>query len=301
MTFEQLIYFSESNKYHSFSAAANALYVSQSTISMSVAALEIELGFKLFIRSKKGLLLTSQGEYILESVQTILHEKEIIQNYAMGYHQNMEGLIRIGSAQFFSNKIMPSIIEQLIMCAPKLQLRIIEDTHLEIINNIFSYQYDLGIIGFLESQSAKINSLLQEKNLNQNRIAQCEFSCCVNHEHPLKNKELITADDLVSYQIIVHTSFYQSLSNYLSKEVYNIVEVNNYSLFDSLLSNNKFIAIIPCLLHNMILSNNVCCKQNFFPEQVYYSIISNKSNVHTNIQFVISTIEGYFANNDVGE
>lgn len=53
MTLEQLRYFIEAEKYHSFTKAADALYLSQSNISAAIGNLEKELGVRLFQRSKK--------------------------------------------------------------------------------------------------------------------------------------------------------------------------------------------------------------------------------------------------------
>ncbi len=56
----------------SFSAAARALGKSQSTISMAIANLEDDLGFRLFDRSGRQPILTDQGRRALAQVQQIL-------------------------------------------------------------------------------------------------------------------------------------------------------------------------------------------------------------------------------------
>ena len=60
MNLEQLIYFEAVCKYGAISKAANALYVSQSTVSTAIAHLEKELSLTLFKRSKNGVALTEQ-------------------------------------------------------------------------------------------------------------------------------------------------------------------------------------------------------------------------------------------------
>jgi DNA-binding transcriptional LysR family regulator len=56
--------------------AAEALNLTQSAVSYSIANLESELGFPLLIRSRSGITLTSNGQRILKYIRTILHWDE---------------------------------------------------------------------------------------------------------------------------------------------------------------------------------------------------------------------------------
>lgn len=55
-------------KYRNITAAANALFLSQPTVSRTIQNLETELGCQLFIRSKKGVVLTPEGEILYRYV-----------------------------------------------------------------------------------------------------------------------------------------------------------------------------------------------------------------------------------------
>jgi len=55
----------------SFSAAADELYISQSSLSKQIIALEKELGVALFDRSKRQIALTPAGAVFLEHARTI--------------------------------------------------------------------------------------------------------------------------------------------------------------------------------------------------------------------------------------
>ena len=56
----------------SFSQTAEELYTSQSTVSKHIAALEKEIGMKLFERSSRRVRLTREGEYLLPYAQRLL-------------------------------------------------------------------------------------------------------------------------------------------------------------------------------------------------------------------------------------
>lgn len=67
------------DKYGSISRAAQALYISQSTISISLIRLEEELGVVLLNRGKRGVSLTEEGKKVLAcavSIQEALEKLE---------------------------------------------------------------------------------------------------------------------------------------------------------------------------------------------------------------------------------
>ena len=74
MTITQLRYFSIAAQMENLSAAANALYITQSSLSKNIASLEKELGVQLFDRKGKTLHLNEAGDYFRESCQKILAE-----------------------------------------------------------------------------------------------------------------------------------------------------------------------------------------------------------------------------------
>ena len=67
MTSTQIEYFFALSKYLNYSETARRLFVSQSTISKQIAALESELELKLFSRKGNSLALTAEGEIMLQA------------------------------------------------------------------------------------------------------------------------------------------------------------------------------------------------------------------------------------------
>ncbi len=76
MELEQLRIFSAVARYGGFSAAARKLYISHSTTSRAVAALEAELGVRLFERSSHDVSLTKAGTVLLEEADALLKAVE---------------------------------------------------------------------------------------------------------------------------------------------------------------------------------------------------------------------------------
>ena len=74
MTLQQLEFSIAVAEQRHFTNAANELYVSQSTLSKQIIALEKELGIQLFVRNHRNVYLTCAGEEILEYIRRIVDE-----------------------------------------------------------------------------------------------------------------------------------------------------------------------------------------------------------------------------------
>ena len=59
-----------------FSAAANELCITQSTLSATIKQLEDDLGVELFSRNSHGVLITEAGEQLLPFAQEALYQAE---------------------------------------------------------------------------------------------------------------------------------------------------------------------------------------------------------------------------------
>lgn len=73
MQLQQLRYFISAAHFLSFSNAARYHMIPQSAISKTIAALESELGIKLFIRENRTVRLTQAGQFFLDSVSAAIN------------------------------------------------------------------------------------------------------------------------------------------------------------------------------------------------------------------------------------
>ena len=80
MTFQQLRYLLEVHKTGSISKAAENLFVSRPSVSLSISSQEAELGYPLFIRSQNGLIPSPQGRTVIKYANNICQTHEMIKN-----------------------------------------------------------------------------------------------------------------------------------------------------------------------------------------------------------------------------
>ena len=77
MTLNQILYFQKVARLENYHYAAEELYVSQPSLSRSMASLESELGVALFEKKGRGVNLTKAGKLFLEYAERILEDCKI--------------------------------------------------------------------------------------------------------------------------------------------------------------------------------------------------------------------------------
>lgn len=111
-------------KYGSVTAAAQALYLTQPTVSKTLARLEQKLGCTLFIRSKKGVSLTPEAAqlyaHIAPACEHILRaEEELIARQSAA-----AGSIRIGASETTLHHFLLPYLERFRIAYPDVRLKI---------------------------------------------------------------------------------------------------------------------------------------------------------------------------------
>lgn len=81
-----------------FTKASEKLFLTQSAISHQIKALEDELGVSLFIRAKRGVILTDAGKTALKYADRILNEAEEMRESVAGRERALKGRVRVAAA-----------------------------------------------------------------------------------------------------------------------------------------------------------------------------------------------------------
>ena len=71
MTLQQLTYIKMTAECGNITEAAEKLFISQPSLSAAIHNLEKEMGVTIFVRSKKGVVLTREGEELLSYAGTV--------------------------------------------------------------------------------------------------------------------------------------------------------------------------------------------------------------------------------------
>lgn len=81
MTLQQLSYIIKVAECGNITEAAEQLYISQPSLSTAISNLEKEMGVTAFIRTKKGVIVTHEGEELLSFARMLLEQADIMKEH----------------------------------------------------------------------------------------------------------------------------------------------------------------------------------------------------------------------------
>ena len=146
-------------KYQSISTAAGMLYLTQPTVSRTIQQLEEEVGAKLFVRTKKGVYLTAEGNilypHIAEAMEHLNKASQDLQNYFSGD----SGSITIASTETSFHVCGSEFIDSFRQKNPNVSVTIRHAHTMECVDLVRNGLVDLALItGPINITNEKLNS-----------------------------------------------------------------------------------------------------------------------------------------------
>lgn len=130
----------------SFSAAAEALGVTQSGVSQSVAALEELLGVALVIRHRRGADLTAAGESVANHARAALDALDRIRGEADAARGLAQGTLRLAGFPSVFATLLPPLLRRFRTRYPGIQVVPLETDDKEIEDWLAAGTIDLGVV-----------------------------------------------------------------------------------------------------------------------------------------------------------
>ena len=190
----------------SLNKAAEKLYIAQPNLSRAIKELEASLGITIFDRSAKGMVMTPAGEEFINYAQNILKQiDEVDKIYKNASPRKQKFSISVPRACYISEAFAK--FSQCLTNAPA-EVFYEETNSQRTVNNVLTKDYKLGIIRYAENYDKFFKSMLEEKGLGYEMIAEFSYVLIMSKNNPLAEKEIITFDDLAPYVEIAHADPY---------------------------------------------------------------------------------------------
>ena len=143
---KQLKYLCAVAEHKHFTKAADACFVTQSTLSAAIAELESQLDAKVFERNKKSVLITPLGEKLLKQARVILGDVEDFVALAKAHAEPLSGDLRLGVIPTIGPFLLPPMLTSLRRNFPKLKLFLKEEMSAQLERQLQQGQLDLIIL-----------------------------------------------------------------------------------------------------------------------------------------------------------
>lgn len=145
-TLKQLQYLVALSAQLNFTRAAEACFVTQSTLSAGLKELEEILGAQLVERDRQSVLMTPIGLDIAARARNIVAATQDLVDRAAGVEEQMCGALRLGVIPTIAPFLLPATLRLVRERYPRLRLTLREDLTVHLIERLNAGQLDLALI-----------------------------------------------------------------------------------------------------------------------------------------------------------
>jgi len=143
----QLEIFVKVAEYGSFSRAAEALYLTQPTVSEHIRTLEDELGVRLLDRLGRGAAVTRGGLLLLSYAQRMLALSREARQAMDGFQGRMSGELLIGASTIPGEYVLPALIGRFKGKYPDISITLLIGDSQAVIDWVAEGRAELGVVG----------------------------------------------------------------------------------------------------------------------------------------------------------
>ena len=256
MELRQLKYFVKVAELLSFSKAAKALYITQSTLSQQIKQLEDELDMALFFRNNHKVSLTEAGMTFLEGAKKTLAEADDNKAKMMDLASGHRGTLNIGVTHSFGSILTESVLA-FKKEFPDVNLNICYRNVMELMELVSDGELDFA----LSFRSSEKFDNVESRILFDNKL-----SIIVREEHPLTRKKYVRLADLEDYELILPSIGLQARSafdNIIEERNLNLkvaIEANEVNTILNLLHRSNYVTVLSetvILEHDGLVSINI--------------------------------------------
>lgn len=175
----------------SFTKAAETLYVTQSSVSQSIKQLEEKLGTNLFLRQKKKIQLTKEGEILFLHVSQAYNHFKIAERKLENFNT---GEINIGASDTICKYFLLPYFKGFRKDNPKIKINITNQPSKKTIEMIQEGLLDFGIVA--------VSTGDQFEGLELHPFQTYEEVCVVGEEINRQLKPPLHLKELLNYPMI---------------------------------------------------------------------------------------------------
>ncbi|PCI56140.1 MAG: LysR family transcriptional regulator [Alphaproteobacteria bacterium] len=175
----------------SFTHAGDELNLSQSAISRQISSLENSLGLPLFHRHARGLILTEQGDMLLQTTNDVFNRLQQVETRLSDSRMLPEGPLTITTVEFIASTWLAPQIGKFHQAFPDIQVTMLLDDRV----------FDLG------KREADVALRLQpagNSDLIEKHLTTINFALCTSKRYLEQHDKPKTLEDLKNHVMIAY-------------------------------------------------------------------------------------------------
>lgn len=221
MTLQQLRYIITVAETGTMTEAANALFISQPSLSNAIHELEKEMGIRIFDRTNKGIIVSKDGEAFLGYARQVVEQANLLEDrYKHGIGGKQRFCVSTQHYSFAVNAFV-DLIKQ--FGHDEYDFSIRETQTYEIIDDVAKMKSEIGVLYLNSFNDTVLCKILKANGLAFNELFVAQPHIFISRHNPLAGRKSVTMDELAPYPYL---SFEQGDHNsfYFSEEIFSSVE-----------------------------------------------------------------------------
>jgi len=194
LNLNQLKIFYACGRHHTFSDAAEEIFLTQPAVTMQIRELEGYLGIDLFHRTGKRIELTEAGRILLKYARKIFDLATAAETSIMQIKDLKTGTLLIGTNKVYIKYVMPSIVSSFQEKYPGIHVNLYGGSASEIIESLINHKIELGIVPAKPPYPPQLKVI---------PFTQEELVLGLAPNHPLNKKRSISIQDLAHEPLVI--------------------------------------------------------------------------------------------------
>lgn len=202
MTLQNLKYVVAVAEHSSFSAAAKALYISQSTLSSAIKELEVELGVQLFLRNNRGIQFTPDGEDFLRYAREIVEQSRALER-RYRHRRYAPTRFAVSTQRLpFAVRAFQRFIKQLPWNSYDIAIR--ECPTYTIISDVAAGKSDVGVVALHDQYIPALKKTFEMNHVTFTELERLPTYAFLRRSHPLAGRDKVTMAELLQYPFVTY-------------------------------------------------------------------------------------------------
>ncbi len=264
MTLQQLRYVVAVSHYGSINAAAQNLFIAQSSISKSIKDLEEEVGVTIFERGHGGVAFTADGMELLGYANAILEQASNLQERFRGQGEEKAPRFSISAQHYvFVVDALIDFINNRLEDFPQYNITIREGRTAQVIDDVLTQQSQLGVLFLSNTTERFLHRLFLKNGITFTPLVEFSPHVYLRKGHPLAQESDLSMEQLAPYPFVRYEqgadSFNYSEEIFVPEEMGKRVYVTDRSALLSIIRNTNAYStgsgcLLPSVIHTDIVS-----------------------------------------------
>ncbi len=198
VTLRQLDYLVAVAEHGTVTAAAQALHLSQSTVSTAIADLEHILKISLFVRHARGLSLTRDGEMVLAEARHLLRDAANLERRAAGLRGELAGELHIGCYSTIAPLLLPAVVTEFMHRYPAVDVNFSEGSQNALLEEMDQGKSDVAVM-----YAYRFRDRLTDLGHTATKLTAVPPHVLLHPEHRLAQSDTVSLRDLAGEPYIL--------------------------------------------------------------------------------------------------